>query len=643
MGNEIEKEDNIKETTLAEKDVLKEDINLQIHWYLIAFFSMYYGSYFVPATLFLMYLLVFLIPNVMEQTRFVNLFIDPKSLTILVLTPVVAILCYLIRLMLLAMITRWLWGITEKKVPTKDGVIPRNIRSKTLNFYHIRSFMIKYPKYVFTKGIFPWLANWMYNFVGSNKIGKGTTIEEQVCADKYIDVGDNCYIGVNSVLTSHLVEGIFGNISYFKLSVGDNVTYAGMNNYASGCKIGDNSFLMPWASGGKHYTVSGGDFYSGLPLRKVFKKKLEKYLKIPQHILLEEKKYRKGSGDLGSFKEVLKQYNEKHSEPLKKSRRDRKKSKIKATQEIPESTQFMQNHKEDKEKPDLSLNFTTSSAISNVSIKFLALYIPILWLCGLAVIIYWYDFTRTKSPFLLNPLEWLPLFLFLPIAIISMHIIFVAASILVTRLFLTLINLIHQPKQGIFQATKGNRDFDFWCLRTELKKMALSFTRNFPLPYIDAWALGWLGISMDFSSHLYDAWCDCEFVKFGRKVMVGQGATIMSSMVVGNYLIIKEVILDDYVVIGGQDTIAPGTIIGKESVIGALSTTNYGQILEDGFIYFGIPAIKLKKNKYAEESRDQIRIVDVDGKKKYKIAHKVNIDDDKKYLVEKLHEMEDNK
>jgi len=138
---------------------------------------------------------------------------------------------------------------------------------------------------------------------------------------------------------------------------------------------------------------------------------------------------------------------------------------------------------------------------------------------------------------------------------------------------------------------------------------------------------------MDFSSHLNDAWCDTEFIEMGRKVMVGQGAVIMSSMVVGKYLFIKKTIFDDYTVVGGQDSVAPGTIIGKDSVIGALSITNYCQVLEDGWIYFGIPCIKLKENKYAESKRDFIRKVDVDEEKKYEIEHEVNIDEDKKDLL----------
>jgi UDP-3-O-[3-hydroxymyristoyl] glucosamine N-acyltransferase len=120
----------------------------------------------------------------------------------------------------------------------------------------------------------------MYNYIGSNEIGKGTVIEEQVCADRGIKIGKNSYIGVNSVLTSHLVEGIFGRTIYFKLKIGDNVTLGGWNCFASGSEINDNAYLLPSASGGKHYMVKGNNYYFGMPLRKIFKKRLIKYLNL---------------------------------------------------------------------------------------------------------------------------------------------------------------------------------------------------------------------------------------------------------------------------------------------------------------------------------------------------------------------------
>ena len=70
---------------------------------------------------------------------------------------------------------------------------------------------------------------------------------------------------------------------------------------------------------------------------------------------------------------------------------------------------------------------------------------------------------------------------------------------------LVLVNLIHKPKEGIFRAEIGNADFEFWCLRIELKKLALWLIRNCPLPWIDVIAFKWFGMQVDTSSHLNDA------------------------------------------------------------------------------------------------------------------------------------------
>jgi len=111
----------------------------------------------------------------------------------------------------------------------------------------MRGFMLKYGKNAFMKGLFPWLSNWFFNFIGASKIGKGTTLEESVCNDKFISIGENCYIGINTSLTSHLIEGIFGNISYFEIKVGNNVTAAAMANIAPGCEVFEDSYLLPLA------------------------------------------------------------------------------------------------------------------------------------------------------------------------------------------------------------------------------------------------------------------------------------------------------------------------------------------------------------------------------------------------------------
>lgn len=305
---------------------------------------------------------------------------------------------------------------------------------------------------------------------------------------------------------------------------------------------------------------------------------------------------------------------------------------IKNKEEKEEIKEVNYHNLEDKEE-EFILDFTTSSAISRVNIKFLAVYLPLFWICGLGVAIFWYEWTKNLPPIQEDWTRWFGTIVYLPFAFLCMYFIFILEAIFFSKLFLTLVNLIHKPKEGIFRAELGDTDFEFWCLRTELKKFVFFLIRNCPIPWIDVLALKWFGVQIDTSSHLNDAWCDGEFMRFGRRVMAGQASVLMSSMVVGNYLIIKNITLDDYIVVGGISTIAPGTIFGRDTVIGAVSITTYDQFLESGWIFSGIPARKYKPNELHEMRRDVIAKIDVDGEQRVDVEHMVNVDEDKKDLV----------
>jgi acetyltransferase-like isoleucine patch superfamily enzyme len=612
ISEEVDESESLN-TDTPENHVLKEEVKLQFYLYILIFGFIFYSSWIFPGISFFWYFLQIFLPFVLEISNILVIFTEIRSLIAFFSMPLVLIGCYLLHLFLLGIASRICWKISEKISPSKSGVIPRNIRSKAANYYHIRSFLIKYGKNSLTKGTFPWLSNWFFNTVGSNKIGKGTTLEESVGMDKFIEVGENCYIGVNSTLASHLIQGIFGNIIYFKIKVGNNVTAAAMCQIGPGSEIYDDSFLLPLASTSKHSVLKGKNYYWGIPLRKIFRKKTMEYLDITLADL-EKNENIAGYSDKKLLKKLKAEENHK--------------TLFNDTVNVEQIITDLDENKIDitkLKKEDLAIDFTTSSAISRVNLKFLAVYLPIFWLAGLIISIMWYWYLLENN--------WIVILIFLPFALFGSIYLFIIACILFSKLFLILINLIHKPKEGIFKAEIGDTDFEFWTLRTELKKIALWFMRNSPLPWSDVVALRLFGVNMDASSHLNDAWCDAEFIKFGRKNLIGQGSVIMSSMIVGRYLIIKKVICDDYIMIGGHTTIAPGTIMGKESVIGALSSTTVNQVLEPNWVYFGFPAIKLKENKYAEERRGVILKRDVDEAKKFEMEYEINIDEDKKNLV----------
>lgn len=291
-----------------------------------------------------------------------------------------------------------------------------------------------------------------------------------------------------------------------------------------------------------------------------------------------------------------------------------------------------ENENETEIEDEYIIDFITSSAISRINLKFLIVYIPIIWISGIMTLVYFWTFFDTNLLIYFYGMQTFDLVIFfclLPAHVFAMFTIFTFGCLIMSKLILVIVNLIHRPKEGIFKAELGDNDFEFWCLRIEIKKLVIWLMNNWPLPWVDIFAFRWFGIKIDSSSHLLDAWCDAEFVEFGRRVMVGQGAVIMSSMVVGKYLIIKKVILDDHTVIGGESTIAPGTIVGKESVTGAVTCTLFNQMIEPRWVYAGIPARKLKPNEYATERRDVISKKDVDHDKEKLVKHEVNIEEER--------------
>ncbi len=295
MSNKREGNRNIS----SEKEIEKHEVNLQYHWYILGFLTIYLLSWVIPGVVIWFFIQFLYLPYFLNVGNIIVIFTTLEGIVASSLFPLIIMISYLIHLFFVALITRFWWKLTERISPVKDGIIPRNEPSKMLNLYHVRSFLIKYPKHAFNRGPFPWLLKWLYNFVGTNEIGEGTTIEEQFGADKGVEIGENCYIGVNSGLSSHAVDGIFGNVAYFKIEVGDNVTASALNCIAPGVEINDNSYLLPMAGATKNNILRGDNYYFGVPLRRAFSRKVKKYLDINDEDLkrAEELKERREEGE----------------------------------------------------------------------------------------------------------------------------------------------------------------------------------------------------------------------------------------------------------------------------------------------------------------------------------------------------------
>lgn len=281
-----------KEMVKDEDEIIKQEPSARFQWCALVFVTTYFISWAVPTAFFFLYLVYFFIPYVLENPNFFALFLELKPLLSFLCFPLAVIGAYLLHLVFAALAVKFWYAVSQRIVASKEGVIPRNVSSKTLNLYHIRSFMLKYPKNMVVKGLFPWLFTWMFNFIGSCDYGKGTTVEEEVLGDKFAETGENCYIGPNTSLASHLVEGIFGNIYYFKIKLGDNVTVSCESPLGPGTHLEDDTYVLPLGAALKFTRNKGDNYYFGMPIRRIFSRKVRDYLDLTEEDLEKAEKLR---------------------------------------------------------------------------------------------------------------------------------------------------------------------------------------------------------------------------------------------------------------------------------------------------------------------------------------------------------------
>ncbi len=271
---------NIRQQTNNLKKEDKPHVRVQFHIYIPVIILNVGGSFLIPAIPFFIFLYEVLIPYLFSTPfgciNFTNLF----SQFLLLITPLVLMGLYLLHLFFVALFTKLLYKWSEKLSPSRQGVLDRNFESRELNFYHHRSFLLKYPTLAFSKSPFPWLTNLALNFIGANKIGKRTTFEDQFITKEFLNTGENCYFGQFCYLTNHLVDGFFGeeNITFFGVKIGNNSVLSVYCGGFPGTEIGEYSTLLPMSATVKLDKLGDNGYYAGFPLKRITKEELKKYL-----------------------------------------------------------------------------------------------------------------------------------------------------------------------------------------------------------------------------------------------------------------------------------------------------------------------------------------------------------------------------
>lgn len=224
--------------------------------------------------------------------------------------------------------------------------------------------------------------------------------------------------------------------------------------------------------------------------------------------------------------------------------------------------------------------------------KYVIFYIFLMWSSSIPVLLEFWIYWQL----LWNYVRSIHFYIYLPLLCFGMYVTIVFSALIMAKFLLIIVNAIHRPREGVFLRDSSDKDYRYWSLRNTIKRWPIWLAHKFPFPFLDNICFKMFGVKTKFSNSLFEGWVDCEFIEFGDNVVVGQGSTVQSAVIIGNLLIVRKTVIEDNVRIGAHAIIMPGTHIGKNCILNTWSLTTVGQELEEGWIYNGVPAKKFKIN-----------------------------------------------
>jgi acetyltransferase-like isoleucine patch superfamily enzyme len=265
---------NSKSSDYVEDEFLRahsKELSIPLHFYIISGFIIIGGSFLLPAFLFYVILYGLVIPTLFAQPLIIASLLKNETYIISFLTPLMFITLYLLHLFFVALFTRIFYKLIDKRGPTQ-GIFDRNLHesSKILDYYHFGSFLMKYPIFAISRSPFPWLLNAELNFIKSNKIAKGTVLEETFI-HSHVNMGRNSYLGLSAHMSNHLVDGVYGqeNLTFIGIDIGKDSILNAITGGLPGTEIGEGSTLYPGCTTIKYDKIGDGGYYMGFPARRL--------------------------------------------------------------------------------------------------------------------------------------------------------------------------------------------------------------------------------------------------------------------------------------------------------------------------------------------------------------------------------------
>jgi acetyltransferase-like isoleucine patch superfamily enzyme len=267
----IDKKDTAEELRTREKE-----LSVPFFFYVASGFSIVGFSFVLPGLLFFLSFYGYAVPTIFNNTFTLTLFTDWNFYVAMLLIPLILIGIYLLHLFFIILFTRWWYRLADSRGPSQ-GIFDRDMEmsSTKLDYYHFGSFLMKYPIFAVSRSPFPWILNWELNFIRSNKIGKGTVLEETFI-HSHVNFGKYCYLGTSSHMTNHVVDGVYGeeNLTFVGIEIDDHSILNVVTGGLPGTEMGKYATFLPGATTIKYDKVGDNGVYGGFPAKKLSKEEI---------------------------------------------------------------------------------------------------------------------------------------------------------------------------------------------------------------------------------------------------------------------------------------------------------------------------------------------------------------------------------
>lgn len=192
----------------------------------------------------------------------------------IILSPFIFMGGYFLLIWSMSKFCRLLNAYYDKKSPPREGLYSRefdhkNVVDPAVHYYHLRGFMYKWPVWVSKKSMFPWLVNFVLRDMAGNKIHKNFYYGDSYVCLEFSDLGDGAAVENGAVISSHVVDSIFGNLTVKEVKLEKNAVLNTTAVMAPGTTIEKDAAVGPRSFLPKNWKITKekSEFIYGVPAK----------------------------------------------------------------------------------------------------------------------------------------------------------------------------------------------------------------------------------------------------------------------------------------------------------------------------------------------------------------------------------------